>query len=325
MHMRKKKWSRPELAACPYFITDPVSLRGHWAERFPVKQPLHVELGCGKGVSTAQMVYDNQDVNFLAMDINVDVLGVARRNIAKAYGEQEPHNILLTNAHIEYIHTILCADDPVERIYISFCNPWDARPKQHKRRLTHPRQLAQYRHFLVDGGEIWFKTDDDQLFSDSLHYFEAFGFECLFKTDDLHGCGFTPNYISEYERKYLNEGLKIHFGIFKKLPGKLDFDPVAWRIWDGEISAEERMQTTAKERLYIVKRIVEDDYGCEGVPEDQEKMVTLLLADQEGKLRRHRMPDAEAYELELQEGTPIRLSDTGDIEPADIELADLFD
>lgn len=313
MHMRKKKWSRPELAACPYFIQDPVSLRGRWADQYAVRQPLHVELGCGKGFSTAQMVYANQQVNYLAMDINVDVLGVARRNIAKAYGEQEPRNVLLTNTHIEYIHTILSADDPVERIYISFCNPWDARPKQHKRRLTHPRQLVQYREFLRDGGEIWFKTDDDQLFSDSLYYFEACGFACDFRTDDLHGCGFTPNYISEYERKYLNEGLKIHFGIFRKLPGQLDFDPVAWRIWDGEM---QEAQTT-EEPMYTIKRIVEDDFGCEGIPDGQEPQVTLILADGEGKLRRFRMADALAYQLELTEGCRVQIDSEGSIERAD--------
>ncbi len=58
---------------------------------------------------------------------------------------------------------MLGKEDYAERIYINFCNPWP-RGKHKKRRLTHTRQLIQYRDFLVDGGEIHFKTDDDELF-----------------------------------------------------------------------------------------------------------------------------------------------------------------
>lgn len=307
MHMRKKKWSRPELAACPYYIQDPVQLRNTWADRFPRRQPVHLELGCGKGVSTSQMAFANQDVNYIAIDINADVLGCTRRNLQKAYGGQPVENILLTNCHIGFIHTILGPEDPIERIYISFCNPWCARPKQHKRRLTHPRQLMQYRDFLRDGGEVWFKTDDDQLFADSLRYFEACGFDQVFITDDLHGCGFTPNYISEYERKYLQEGLKIHFGIFRKQPGTLTFDPVTWHMWDQD--GEPEVLPVVKQ--YTIKRIVEDDFGCEGLPEGEELQVTLVLQDADGRLRRLRMPDSQAYALGLNEGGCLSLDDDG--------------
>ena len=66
MHMRTKKWARPELAACPYYDDFPEHRRNNWRQAFSHDQPLEVELGCGKGVSTAQMVHENQDVNYLA-------------------------------------------------------------------------------------------------------------------------------------------------------------------------------------------------------------------------------------------------------------------
>lgn len=228
MHMRTKKWAKPELAVCPYFTDEAEKHRGHWRELFEKDQPLYLELGCGKGVSTAAMVYDNQDINFIAMDITCNVLGDTRRNIAKTYGEQPVKNAVITRYNIEDIRKVFAPEDRVERIYINFCNPWTKRPKYAKRRLTHPRQLMQYRDFLVDGGEIWFKTDDMPLFSESMPYFEACNFQMRYMVNDLHAAGFEPNYISEHEKMYTEKGVPIKFVIFKKMPGEVDLDPVRW-------------------------------------------------------------------------------------------------
>ena len=82
MHIRTKKWARPELAECPFFIDRGEENRNRWRERFAHPQrPLHMEMGCGKGVSTARMVADNPGVNYVAVDISRDVLGDARRNL----------------------------------------------------------------------------------------------------------------------------------------------------------------------------------------------------------------------------------------------------
>lgn len=306
MHMRKKKWSRPELAASPYFVAEPAKARGHWADLFPKQQPLHLELGCGKGVSTAAMAYDNRGVNYIAMDISPDVLGVARRNLAQTYGDETPDNILLTRCDIEQICGFISQEDRIERVYINFCNPWSMRPKHHKRRLTHPRQVMQYREFLTEAGEIWFKTDDAPLFRDSLRYFEACGFDCTYCTDDLHASGFAPNYVSEHERMYTEQGLPIHFGIFRRRPGEVELDTLVWRMWSAEDFEEEVDQT-----VYTVKRIVEDDFGCEGLPEGEVLQVTLLLTDCEGKLRRVRMADKLAWDRDLHEGDQVCLDADG--------------
>ena len=220
MHMRKKKWARPELAVCPYYVDQKEieAVRGHWRERFSrPERPLHVELGCGKGVSTAQLVHANRDINYLAVDISSDVLGDTRRNIAAAYGDEAPDNVLIVKGDIGYIRTFVAPEDSVSRLYINFCNPWP-RIRHHKRRLTHPRQLLQYRDLLTEDGEIWFKTDDDGLFHDSLAYLAACGFETRYLTYDLHRDGFAPNYVSEHEQRFSAEGIPIKFGIFRRLP-----------------------------------------------------------------------------------------------------------
>ena len=111
---------------------------------------------------------------------------------------------------------ILDKKDKVERIYINFCNPWP-RGKHHKKRLTHTRQLMKYREFLVDNGEIYFKTDDDQLFNDSLIYFKESGFNIIKKTYDLHSEeSFWNNVETEHEKMFSDEGIKIKALIAQK-------------------------------------------------------------------------------------------------------------
>ena len=129
----------------------------------------------------------NPDINYLAIDIKSEVLGLAKRNVEKEYedGKRKIDNVLLTAYEIQIIQNILNEKDEVERIYINFCNPWP-RGKHHKKRLTHTKQLEHYKDFLEEGNEIYFKTDDDGLFEDSLKYFEESGFEILNKTYDLH-------------------------------------------------------------------------------------------------------------------------------------------
>ncbi len=233
MHIRRKKWARPELHACPYFDEETEERKGKWREAFTRPGlPLHLEMGCGKGVSTAAMAADNPEINYVAVDISQDVLGDARRNIERVCGEN-PGNIRILCADIAGIERYFDEDDGPERIYISFCNPWSERPKHEKRRLTHPRQLVQYRRMLRTDGEIWFKTDDDTLFEDSRAYFQLCGFDCAYITWDLAGSGFTPNYISEHEQKYMAEGVPIKFGIFRMTQREPEFDPVRFRLTPG--------------------------------------------------------------------------------------------
>ncbi len=221
MRMRKKKWALPELLSCGFFIEHPQEQIGRWNQTFAnPAAPMRLELGCGKGCFTAQMAIRNPEINLLGIDLIDDMLGVAQRNIRALYAEhQRPiDNVRLTVWDIERLKLILNEQDQFERIYINFCNPWP-KAKHRKKRLTHPKQLALYRPHLIDGGEIWFKTDSDLLFQDSLTYFRESGFEVTYLTYDLHRSdftGFTP--MTEHERMFTEEGIPTKFLIARKLP-----------------------------------------------------------------------------------------------------------
>jgi len=216
MRMRRKPWTEPLLDSCPYLINNPSQRKGHWRELFIRQdQPLHLEIGCGKGVSTVKMAHENQDINYVAIDEVRHVLAVTIKNATAEYEGAEVENLKLSAVDAMFICDSFSAEDKISRIYISFPNPWNEKAKQHKRRLTHPRQLMQYRAFMAEGGEIYFKTDDPTLFTASKRYLSGTGFEIAYATDDLHASGFTPNYISEHEKMYTDRGMPIHFLIAK--------------------------------------------------------------------------------------------------------------
>ncbi len=226
MRMRTKKWARPELAACDFFIKEPAKQIGHWKELFAnPENPLHLELGCGKGVFLSKLACDHPGCNYIGIDLSSDVLGVARRLIVSEYEQagREVDNLKILSFDIELILRMLSEQDHIERIYINFCNPW---PKagNHKKRLTHTRQLLKYRVFLQDGGEIWFKTDDNDLFLASQGYFKESGYSIEYLTKDLHQSGFAPNYTTEHEERFTKEGIPTKFLIARK--GPLDKLPI---------------------------------------------------------------------------------------------------
>lgn len=209
MRIRTKQWARPELSECKYFVENPINTKGHWNGFFSEKRPIHLDLGCGKCTFLAELAYRNQDINFIGVDISYDILGVARRNISARYEENniDVKNVALFSYNIEKITDIFDANEKIDRIYINFCNPWQ-KARCHKRRLTHTRQLESYKKILADGGEIWFKTDNDDLFLSSLRYFDEAGFEIFEKTYDLASIPNTGNIRSEHEVMFEQQGIK---------------------------------------------------------------------------------------------------------------------
>ena len=158
------------------------------------------------------MAVSHDDINFLGIDIKSEVLGLTKRNIEREFKEagKEPSNVLITIHDIERIFLMLSPEDVVDRIYINFCNPWP-KHNHNKKRLTHTRQLEKYKAFLKKGAEIWFKTDDDKLFSDSKKYLAECGFEIKFETLDLHASGFTDSIATEHEKMFTEMGIPTKF------------------------------------------------------------------------------------------------------------------
>lgn len=213
MRIRHKPYAYPELCGWEYFIKDPPSLRGNWHNLFKDNRPLVLELGCGKGGFASRFCAENPDKNLLAVDIKNEILVLAKHKIEALMqqGDIRPGQIYIMSQDIMRIGLMLAPNDTVDDIYINFPNPW---PKEthKKRRLTHPKQLVQYREFLKDGGKIRFKTDDDELYAETAEYFKSCGFGILLRSENIHSEALPAGYIpTEHEEQFMADGLTIKY------------------------------------------------------------------------------------------------------------------
>ncbi len=224
MRIRHKPYARSELAAWPKHVNNPETYQGHWREFFSnSKQPLHLEVGCGKGGFLAQHALQNPNVNYLGIDLKSEMLVVAKRNIENLFAQADKplQNIALTAYQVEHIRNLFSEEDAISRLYINFCNPW-YKSGHAKHRLTHPRQLIQYRGFLHKDANIFFKTDDDILYEDSLRYFSLCAFDVIWQTGDLHREEPEWNIRTEHEKMFSEKGIPIKACILKMQNATLD-------------------------------------------------------------------------------------------------------
>ena len=216
MRIRRKKWAEKELNESKYYIDKPEVNKGSWRSNFKNSEnKLFIELGCGKGIFIATLAKNHPEINYIAVDMIEAMLGLSRRNIEEAFEGKNPENLWLIRANVEQISNVFSQEDKVDRIHINFCNPWP-KSKHNKRRLTHTRQLEKYKTFLNKQGEIYFKTDDDELFKASLCYFKEAGFEIIKSTYDLHEENVKDNIITEHEEMFSSQGIKIKALIAKR-------------------------------------------------------------------------------------------------------------
>lgn len=212
MRIRRRAWAKKELEESEFYIDNPQTNKGKWKKVFKDNNnPIHLEIGCGKGSFIARLATRHPEINYIAADMIEAMLGLSKRNIEAEYRKNELQidNLLLIRMNAERILDVFEPSDVIDRIYINFCNPWP-RGKHKKRRLTHTRQLENYKTFLNPNcGEIYFKTDDDELFEESLEYFETTGFEIVKKTLDLHNDLIFEDIRTEHENMFSEQGIKI--------------------------------------------------------------------------------------------------------------------
>ncbi len=212
MRIRRRKWAKQELEEASFYIDDPTEYKGKWKNLFKNEdRPLYLELGCGKGNFISNLASSHLENNYIAADMIEAMLGLSKRNIENVYNDKKLSidNLFLIRMNAERITDVFSLEDVVDRIYINFCNPWP-RGKHKKRRLTHIRQLENYKTFLnKESGEIFFKTDNDELFEESIKYFEDSGFEITKKTYDLHNDMIFEDIRTEHENMFSDEGIKI--------------------------------------------------------------------------------------------------------------------
>ena len=204
MRMRKKKNLDVRFAACAdVMVFEPKELRGKWRALFGNDNPLHLEIGCGKGRFTLGTAQAEPDVLFIAVELVPDAMVVAMERCVNA----GLTNVFFVDANADQLPQFF-APGEVDRIYLNFSDPWPSN-RHAKRRLTHGNFLKLYRQVLKMGGQIHFKTDNQPLFEFSVEELPKFGFELSEVTRNLHENG-PVGVMTDYEAKFYEQGQPIN-------------------------------------------------------------------------------------------------------------------
>lgn len=205
MRVRKRKGAEAHLESHPeYVVLDPVSSKGKWKSIFGNDQPIHIEVGSGKGDFITGMALQNPDINYIGIDIQVSVLSYA---LDKVVDSGLPNIRLLRVDGSSLVNFF--EKDEISLLYLNFSDPWPKK-KHEKRRLTYKTFLETYQNILPKHGEIHFKTDNRGLFEYSLASFSQYGMIIKQVWLDLHASQFEGNVMTEYEKKFSSKGQVIY-------------------------------------------------------------------------------------------------------------------
>ena len=204
MRLRNIPRAESVLEACKEVVKDPESLRGDWNQTFKKEQPLHIEIGMGKGQFLLTLAAKNPQINYIGIERYSSVLlrAVEKFQELEADGKA-PANIRFICMDANDLPTVF-APAEVSRIYLNFSDPWP-KARHARRRLTSPDFFARYDKVLVQDGQVEFETDNRDLFDfsvESLGESETWGISEY--TYDLHHDEImnVGNIMTEYEEKF---------------------------------------------------------------------------------------------------------------------------
>lgn len=178
-------------------------------DEIPNLKDFYLEIGSGKGEFLIKMAEKFPDKYFVGIEKNVTCAGIT----AKKMVEKEVKNAKLIYADASQILPLF-KEESIKTIFLNFSDPWPKK-RHHKRRLTSDLFLKQYLRVLPKGARLIFKTDNIDLFNDSLEYFENSEFKLISKTNNYLGEDEFDT-MTEYEEFFRNEGTPINRVIYER-------------------------------------------------------------------------------------------------------------
>ena len=190
----------------PLCIQNPTEYKGNWKSVFGNSNPIHIEIGMGKGRFLMDLAALNPDINYIGIERYTSVL---LRAIQKMEDSPLP-NVRFLCVDAAILPEVFATGE-VDRIYLNFSDPWP-KDRHARRRLTSTDFLNRYDLFLAKDGRLEFKTDNIGLFQFSLEEIENSDIWHLdAKTFDLHNDEVLNqgNIMTEYEEKFSSKGNPI--------------------------------------------------------------------------------------------------------------------
>jgi tRNA (guanine-N7-)-methyltransferase len=210
MRLRNIKGAKDAIMESPFVVQQPQANKGVWGAAFARKQPLHIEVGMGKGRFLMDMAKLHPEINYIGIEMYDSVLLRALQKMEeRAIAGDKPENLMFMRVDARLLPEIF---DPgeVEKIYLNFSDPWP-KARHAKRRLPSREFLARYEKILAKGGSVEFKTDNRPLFEFALEEAAEAGWQVEASTFDLHHDEEMRknNVMTEYEEKFSSMGNPI--------------------------------------------------------------------------------------------------------------------
>lgn len=205
MRLRNIKGSKEFIEQSPFVVHHPEDYKGCWHNLFHNNNPVHLEIGMGKGQFIHTLAEQNPNISYIGIEMYSSVLYRALERRA----ETELDNLFFIRFDAKNL-TDLFDISEVEQIYLNFSDPWP-KDRHAARRLTSKAFLDRYRQILSPAGHLEFKTDNRGLFDFSLQEIPAAGWRIQAHTYDLHhdGAMNAENIMTEYEEKFSSLGNPI--------------------------------------------------------------------------------------------------------------------
>ena len=208
MRLRNIPGADEVIRNCDWVIKEPADKKGKWNTVFRNENPIHIEVGMGKGQFITEMAKRNPQINYIGIERYTSVLLRAVQKREQLPTEEALPNLLYLCIDASELPEIF-AKDEVAKIYLNFSDPWP-KDRHAKRRLTSPQFMAVYDQILCPEGKVEFKTDNRGLFDYSLEAIPEAGWEIEMHTFDLHHSEYAEgNVMTEYETKFSGEGKPI--------------------------------------------------------------------------------------------------------------------
>ena len=193
----------------PIAIKNVKEYKGKWSGLFQSENPIHIEIGMGKGQFILNLAKQNPNINYVGIERYSSVLLRALEKFdTEEFNELKNVRFICMDA-MELPEVFELGE--VAKIYLNFSDPWP-KARHARRRLTSTQFFAQYDKVLEKEGVVEFKTDNRPLFEFSLEQVEEAGWKLLGKTFDLHHDSQMNegNVMTEYEEKFSSMGNPIH-------------------------------------------------------------------------------------------------------------------
>ncbi len=205
MRLRNKPGAKETILQHPnYILTDGSDWKGKWQERFLKAQPLHIEVGSGKGQFIVEMAKAHPEINYIGIEMQTNaIISILEKQLE----ERLPNLQLLLVDGADL--TDYFSDGEVDQVYLNFSDPWP-KTRHEKRRLTYKTFLRTYETIAKPKAELHFKTDNQKLFEYSLASVTWYGMTLKKVWLDLHASDFEGNIMTEYEEKFSSKGQPIY-------------------------------------------------------------------------------------------------------------------